>query len=402
MGVESIPMPKSGIDAFDQGMQGVADMVQRNRALNIQQMQNARQQTILPYLIQQYQNKAKESQYQQNLMQSLMNGDNPQSNSQTPPDGGLGAQNAPGSAQVNPNMGASAAQSTMSGAAPAQQSQNSEKLPVPQEIHDNLLKNLKEGESKVVRNGLPGKDQWDKMAGMKLGNMQVPKVEPQYRDGMMYEYYPVSKKLVATKMGLSDAEQYQAKADIDLNKKDEESVQHLIQSAHRFRTLKKLLMKNPNLTGPGTNILGTSNDPDVATFTSNSGLIQSDLAKYANARGGSGGAGQRTIDWAKGIKPDPRSRGGYNMGMINSGMQNVMDEYNDMNAAYKKRTGKSLPGLPDMTDEGIQKELKNASTSNQELGKVTIVDSNGKEHTIDKDKIDVARQRDPGLKVKGA
>lgn len=54
--------------------------------------------------------------------------------------------------------------------------------------------------------------------------------------------------------------------------------------------------------------------------------------------------------------------------------------------------------------EGQSKNVqKNAETqpSSQVMKKITIIDSNGDEHEIDEDKIEMAKKRDPDLKVKG-
>ena len=61
---------------------------------------------------------------------------------------------------------------------------------------------------------------------------------------------------------------------------------------------------------------------------------------------------------------------------------------------------------PEAYEEGSEETGTEESTSttppvsNIEAGKMTIIDSTGKEHVIWRDKLDEARKRDPGLKVK--
>lgn len=77
-------------------------------------------------------------------------------------------------------------------------------------------------------------------------------------------------------------------------------------------------------------------------------------------------------------------------------------QFNKFKSILNQEKGTFINGLesPDAYTSGGEDSPPEPAGNNIQTGRMTIIDSNGEEHTIRRDKLDEARSIDPGLKVK--
>jgi hypothetical protein len=105
--------------------------------------------------------------------------------------------------------------------------------------------------------------------------------------------------------------------------------------------LKKLLEENPGLTGwrqGGLAMLNLSQSEALAKFDQTARRLQADMARYGSQRGGA-----QALKWAERAKPSNFRGNKYNMGMIDSILEDTDSEHENMASEYQSRLGKEFP-----------------------------------------------------------
>ncbi len=237
--------------------------------------------------------------------------------------------------------------------------------------------------------GDPSKAFMDKIAqggaGLNFNGMSAkPEIKRQVNDGIQYTYYP-SGRVTKQKIADTTDEKEQKTADRKISSDLETTAKSLLESGKYINNINDINQKKVTSGAyalPGGGLVAKfSKNKDLGNLISDTSLLQASYAKAENTRAGIG-----LVNFFKNTKPDISNSPEINQGMLEANAQKVKNEFNLAKQDWeRKNPGKQFPyQAPDFS---------------RVLTKVTIVDSNGKTHPIDRDKIDEARKIDPGLKV---
>lgn len=141
----------------------------------------------------------------------------------------------------------------------------------------------------------------------------------------------------------------QGKTNIAESKTLKDTANTIRNSYGLYKELQDLLKENPNLTGfwPGVAVATRrSSNPKLAAFQEKVTKLQAALGRLASQRGGAA-----VTNWAAGGKPHPGNAGKYNLGMIESGLQDLKREYANVNKEHKSLTGKELDRLEEESNQ---------------------------------------------------
>lgn len=140
----------------------------------------------------------------------------------------------------------------------------------------------------------------------------------------------------------------------------------------RALKLKKLIVENPKLTGPLKGRLadlGAIDDEKLSAFIETAGKLQGDIARYGSTRGGA-----QALKWAELIKPSHKKGGKFNLGMINSILENAQNDYSEYANQFEEIEGKPLSvrlSSQEGQEEGVEKQSgKNIKIKNKKTGEV--------------------------------
>jgi len=194
---------------------------------------------------------------------------------------------------------------------------------------------------------------------------------------------PEQKEERAEKLADKKAQLVEDKENRKQASKIEEGAVPLVKTANLALQAKRILQKNPGLTGMH-NWLGTKSklnaNKDLYDLKQIFGKLQANLGLYASSRGGI-----QVLNWAKDVKPDIFNRNEANEAMLDSILTGGKSDFELENLRHKNKINKNLP-------------FEFPSENN--VSKITIIDSKGKEHEIDEDKFEAAKKIDPGVKKK--
>ncbi len=214
-----------------------------------------------------------------------------------------------------------------------------------------LQQRLNSGEEVLMRSSLPGKEGLDELAGQSRLGLKVPDVKTKIVDGIEYRTYP-SGKQTALKVGPNEQEkakihreeaeiQEQAKANTKVSSDIRKSARELKSMHDRALKLRKMLEENPNLTGVTKGTMASANisqDKKLAEFIQTTRKLQADMGRYGSQRGGA-----QALKWAEKSKPGEFRSGKFNLGMINSIIEDAESDYENLNTEYTDMNQHSLP-----------------------------------------------------------
>lgn len=347
--------------------------------LALQKQQEQRQQSLMPYLIQQYvdahRTAASEAQFKElyrNLIRNAVGDDTGATGGATPsptaaPTATPGTIPMPGTNPVAPPMPPQIAAQV---AQAAQAAQGAQPVQTPPPIAGsnaapNVVPNAMSagapnpvaapvvstpdmsGQEQVIRAGNPRLAKLDQIAGLVPG---IPKPVQHISNGMVFTSYPSGRMTVQKVTGSAG----QTPAERGVSAKEASKIRDqataLINSANLVQQGYELLDNNDDLTGIGAGLaskFNLSNNPDLGKFTTVTGKLQAELGKYASSRGGI-----QAVNWAGNVKPSQWKPEDYNYGMFEGIQRNLADDYKTLNAQYKAATGQDLPvPLPQMTSK---------------------------------------------------
>jgi hypothetical protein len=187
---------------------------------------------------------------------------------------------------------------------------------------------------------------------MKIGNIKIPDIQTRVDNGIEYKTYP-SGMTVASKIGPSDIEKEEMKVNAKVSTDIRKSARDLKSMHDRALKLKKMIEEDPNLTGiiqGGKAQFNLSNDPKLAEFIQTSRKLQADMARYGSQRGGA-----QALKWAERAKPGEYRSGKFNLGMINSILEDSKSDYENLNSEYMDMNKRPLhiKLTPDEKKEGV-------------------------------------------------
>lgn len=224
----------------------------------------------------------------------------------------------------------------------------------------------------VVKKGDPRRYKYDKLAGMKIGGVNIPPVKTRIVDGVEYTTYPSGLE-TKMKVGPSNEEKQsqsaeaagvreQKKTDVRESAKIQNSTKSLVKSAHLVKGLYDILKENPGLTGIGSGAarkFNLSSSKPLGEFDEQAGELQGEYAKATGARPGIG-----LVNWAKSVKPDIWKHENYNYGMLKSHAKKLKSTFDEEKSDWEiKNPGKKFPyELPDLSD--VLEDKKQTSSSN--------------------------------------
>lgn len=151
------------------------------------------------------------------------------------------------------------------------------------------------------------------------------------------------------------------------------SARNLKEMTDRALKLRKLIKENPGLTGwlPGLKAsMNISRNPKLGEFQQTATKLQADMGRYGSTRGGA-----QALKWAERAKPSNYKDTGFNLGMINSILEDANADYKELGKEHEDYTGKSL---------GI--EFPNTSET-------TLMYKKGKKYNIPTDQIEDAKTK---------
>lgn len=393
----NIPMPDSpgnsllkGLDTgssmFSRMIQPVIERERMKQAQNqfvqdyaLRKQNQDKQNTLLPYMIQQYQDahrtaagEAKFKELYRNLIQGALNGGNAgsdaSSGSDMPPQVGNGQPPAP-SGMLPQGMGiplpggaspqAPGVPPQMGGMPPSDQStpDKSGQAPTPSPIGSPMPVDQDiSGQEHELRAGNPSLTKLDKVAGLVPG---IPKPVQHINNGLVFTTYPSGRMTVQKVQGAQSPGEKTVSAREASKIRD--SATSLVNSANLVQHGYDLLDQNPNLTGPGTglgNKFNILNSEPIGKFNNVTGKLQAELGKYASSRGGI-----QAVNWAASVKPSLWKPQDTNYGMFEGIQNSLNDDYNTLNQQYKAATGEDLPvKLPAMTSTRGKIQIRNKKT----------------------------------------
>ncbi len=343
--------------------------------LELQKQAQGRAQTLLPYMIQQYQDahntaasEAAVKKIYQNLIQDALSGAGGTPSAPAapvpaapvvpgmPPQAGNGLPTPPVGATPpqmggTPNVGTGSPAVNMppnitppvpgaAGAPPA--AGMPPNVPTPVTTTAGVVPQGEQGEHEL-RPGNPRLAKLDAVAGLVPG---IPKPVQHISGGMVFTTYPSGRMTVQKVQGMESQGAQTVSAKEASKIRDQATA--LANSANLVQQGYDLLDNNPDLTGIGSGLassLNLSNNPELGKFTTVAGKLQAELGKYASSRGGI-----QAVKWAGNVKPSSWKPEDYNYGMFEGIQKNLQDDYNTLNAQYKAATGQDLPvPLPPMT-----------------------------------------------------
>lgn len=383
----------TGSNLYSRAMQPILERERQKQAQNefiqdlaIRKQTENRANALMPYIIQQYQdthrtaaNAAQMKELYRGVISDYLK------------DGGKPTQ----SPEMPPQMGGSpnAAQGLPQGGQPPASPQIGAGMPT---LGD---QGAQGGQEHEIRAGNPRFSKLDSVAGL---IPEIPKPVTHISNGMVFTTYPsgrmtvqkINDDLDIKKVSQETPEERQKRevqTHIDSAKgiedakqasKLESSGRELQSLVKRAQKIKNLLEKNPNLTGllkGGLASLNLSQSKDLAEFDQTTRKLQADMGRYGSKQGG-----VQALKWAEKSKPSTYKQPSYNIGMINSILEDAKSDYDQIENEYKERTGKEYPfKFPEIQSD-----------------RITIIDSNGDEHTILRENLDEARKRDKGVRVK--
>lgn len=381
------------MDAFWQGANNSQNMINsmmKNRydqgMLGVNQSRQDYNQKILPYLIQQYQTKARQVKDQEDFANYLMGRGNGQQDNQfaQPQNPSAPVIRSPVDAQtanamskdqlvqranqdqanydaahgytpqqqnnINPqqmpNQGMTqqsvnpSPQSQMQNAPNQQQTSGA---PVPDYIHSNLQKNLQLGQEMLVKRGQLNPS-INRAAGFKIYGMPVPAVKRDAPvDGIQYSTYP-NGDVTAKKVGPNTFEkaqsEAQAKSDVKYKDDTDKYFSNLATYAGNNEAIAKIMERNPKATGifqSGKRYLKMGSE-DQASFNRLAVPMVGQLAKDLSQRGGA-----VALNYAQGGKYDSAQPYESNQGILKETNNAIIRDYNREAKVYKERTGKNPP-----------------------------------------------------------
>lgn len=121
----------------------------------------------------------------------------------------------------------------------------------------------------------------------------------------------------------------------------ENQADSLINAAMGYNKLASLHKANPGLTHPWAGFKvehGLTNSKELGEYAGTAKDIQAQLAKGLSTRGGVG-----ILQSAGTMKPHVGNREKFNLGMISSGWEKMLNDMTTVNNRYKELTGKNLP-----------------------------------------------------------
>jgi len=263
-------------------------------------------------------------------------------------------------------------------------------------------KQLSSGQEVVMQGPRnPNLEMWDKAAGMKFGNVQIPDIKSNIVDGIKYDTYP-SGKIVAQKVGPSAEEKAQislkaaedkeqAKSDIKEKKESRAFLKNLVEYAESNKSVVDILDRSHEATGvfPWSKKYFKMGSKDIGALNR---LIVPMIGTLGHQLGQKGGVG--VLGFAQGGKYDTSQPSEYNMGIKESQNDEIIRQYKHAADDYREKFKEEPPyKLPKYYDDWEEKR-------NKEKGMITIIDHNGEEHEIHNTRLGEARKIDPKLKVK--
>lgn len=350
-----IPLPGSMIDTLMNGLntgstvysRAMQPIIDRERLaqqqnqfvqnLALQKEAEGRQQSLMPFLIQQYKdahqaaaNEAALKGVYLKAVQDAASGNTPTVPGAQPAAIGGATPGAAGNV-LDSSAGLPGAPTTTTAGAPALTTTPPAQVGGAQDIQE-----LRPGNPRLV--GL------DRLAGLLPG---VPKADTKISNGMIITTYPSGRMTAQSLAGTGAQTPGQATVSAKEASKIRDSATNLINSANLVQQGYDLLDNNPNLTSPVAGLesqLNISNKPELGEFNTVAGKLQAELGKYASQRGGI-----QAVKWAGSVKPSAWKPQDYNYGMFQGIQQNLENDYNTLNQQYKSQTGKDLPvALPQM------------------------------------------------------
>lgn len=343
--------------------------------LALQKEQEGRQQTLMPYLIQQYQDTHRTAASEAEMKELYRNIIRDAINSGSAPSP-MPTTNTPVAPALPPQLGGAqpaaplATTTPMPGGSPnptAGLPGNPEQPPAAPPIAPSIPNQDLMQQEHELRAGNPRLSKLDAVAGLIPG---IPKPVQHISNGMVFTTYPSGRMTVQQVQGSGGQTPGERNVSAKEASKIREQATALVNSANLVQQGYDLLDQNPDLTGIGSGLaskFNLSNNPELGKFTTVTGKLQAELGKYASQRGGI-----QAVNWAASVKPSQWKPEDYNYGMFEGIQRNLVDDYNTLNEQYKAATGgKTLPiQLPNMKTARGNKP-KGEKGGNNSSGKVT-------------------------------
>ncbi len=377
----------TGSNMFSRMMQPILDREklkqQQNQFLQnlaLQKEAEGRQQSLMPYLIQQYQDthrsaasEAEMKELYRNVIQDALTGGSPAPSAPIA--------NAPGmpgvTPPVNPQMGGGqpnippTVTTPMPGTSPnpaagLPTTPSPDQTPSAPPIAPSIPNQDLMQQEHELRAGNPRLAKLDSVAGLIPG---IPKPVQHITNGMIFTTYPSGRMTVQQVQGAQTPGEKTVSAKEASKIRDQATA--LANSANLVQQGYDLLDNNKDLTGIGSgaaSMLNLSNNPELGKFMTVTGKLQAELGKYAASRGGI-----QAVKWAGSVKPSQWKPEDYNYGMFEGIQKNLQNDYNTLNAQYKAATGQDLPvPLPQMSRKEKDKERpgKSSKSSDKKVTKV--------------------------------
>lgn len=276
----------------------------------------------------------------------------------------------------------------------------------------------------------------DSFAGLSIGNHEIPKVIPYYdtKNGLVMKTFPSGKVTVQAYTAGKTGDATNPALQKALASQDAKLVDTLDKAtAAGYDTKSTLTELSKVVTQPewdnmrqnpilGNHELGwyanygaPQQKEMVANYQTNSGQIIADMAGKFK---GQFRKGEQTL--LESMKPAMSDTADVARGKVKALMlmNEMMIQRNSATSNFI-RNGMSPPDAMSKADSQVKGDLirkmiegqvkspattedKEKSDKNSMSGKITIIDSNGDEHTIDSNRLEEAKKRDPGLRKKGA
>ncbi len=335
--------------------------------LALQKQAQARQQALMPYLIQQYkdthrtaQDEAEFKEFYQNIIKGSLNpsvgGAPPPVAPPVPPQ--IAAQAATQASNAGNNTPPIGMPTNVSPPVPGAAGQPPN-MPAPVSTAG-VVPQMTNDQEHELRAGNPRLLKLDSIAGLVPG---IPKPVQHISNGMVFTTYPSGRMTVQQVSGTAGQTPGERNVSAKEASKIRDQATALINSANLVQQGYDLLDNNPDLTGIGSGLaskFNLSSNPELGKFTTVAGKLQAELGKYASQRGGI-----QAVNWAAGVKPSQWKPEDYNYGMFEGIQRNLKDDYATLNAQYKAATGgQDLPvPLPQMTSKRQRPGMSSTSKS---------------------------------------
>jgi hypothetical protein len=168
--------------------------------------------------------------------------------------------------------------------------------------------------------------------------------------------------------------------------------------------IQEIFNSGENITGmweAGKNKLNLSSNKKLASLIEKFGRIQAEIARYASTRGGA-----QALEFARSMKPNEWKPQEFNQGMLDSIYDFIGQQDQDLLSEYSDiKTNKPMSALEKKFKNTVPKSDNertsvNPEQSDIENGLITVITPDGEEHKIFRDKLEEAKRKHPGLKVK--